>query len=142
MSRRHVIHLPGMSHKAPIPAGVHIGDFLFSSAIGGRDPETGDYPPDAADQARFAFANVVALVEAAGGTAADIAHVTVYLRDRDDRKYVDEQWLRLFPDPEDRPARHAVSLDRAGAALLQLEIIAVLDGTVPDGAVPEGEAAA
>jgi len=126
MGRRRVIHLPGVEHKAPIPAGVRIGDLLFSSAINGRDPSSGTYPSDARDQVRLAFENMAALVRAGGGDVGDIARVTVFLRNRDDRKHVDEEWLRMFPDPEDRPARHAVPLERAGAALVQLEIVAVL----------------
>jgi 2-iminobutanoate/2-iminopropanoate deaminase len=126
MGKRQVIQLPGASHKAPIPAAVRIGDMLFSSAIGGRDPETGDYPPAAADQARHAFANMATLVREAGGDVDDIAHVTVFLKDLADKKYVDDEWVAMFPDPADRPARHAVSVSRGGAMLLQLEIVAVL----------------
>jgi 2-iminobutanoate/2-iminopropanoate deaminase len=126
MGRRRVIHLPGVEHNAPIPAAVRLGDLLFSSAINGKDPASGKYPEEAREQVKFAFENMAALVRAGGGDVGDIAHVTVFLRNRDDRKHVDEEWLRMFPDPEDRPARHAVALDRPGAAVVQLEIVAVL----------------
>jgi 2-iminobutanoate/2-iminopropanoate deaminase len=121
-----VVTLPGAGHKAPIPAGVRIGGLFFSSAINGKDPATGDYPPTAAEQARLAFANMATLVRAAGGDVADIAHMTVFLQNRDDKKHVDEQWLEMFPDPADRPARHAVTVERAGKMLIQLEIVAVI----------------
>jgi 2-iminobutanoate/2-iminopropanoate deaminase len=127
MSRRQVIQVPGVEHKAPIPAAVRIGDLLFSSAINGRDPRSGEQPDGAREQVELAFQNMAAVVEAAGGTVADIAHVTVFLRDRADRKHVDERWLAMFPDPLDRPARHALPLDRAGGTLVQLEIVAVLE---------------
>jgi 2-iminobutanoate/2-iminopropanoate deaminase len=126
VSKRQVIHLPGVEHKAPIPAGVRIGNMVFSSAISGRDPATGKYPDDPAEQARHAFANMATVVRAAGGDVDDIAHVTVFLKDRDAKRFVDEQWLAMFPDEEDRPARHAVTLDRGGAMQVQLEIVAVL----------------
>lgn len=127
MGKRQVIHLEGAGHKAPIPAAVRIGDMVFSSAIGGRDPGTGKYPDDPASQAKFAFANMATIVRAAGGDIDDIAHVTVFLKDLDHKKFVDDEWVRMFPDPDDRPARHAVSISRGGAMLLQLEIIAVLN---------------
>lgn len=127
MGKRQVIHLEGAEHKAPIPAAVRIGNMLFSSAIGGRDPETGEYPDDPASQARFAFANMATVVRAAGGDVDDIAHVTVFLKDPDHKKFVNDEWTRMFPDPDDRPARHAVQITRGGAMLLQLEIVAVLD---------------
>jgi len=126
VGKRQVIRLEGAEHKAPIPAAVRIGDMLFSSAIGGRDPETGKYPADPASQARFAFANMAKVVRAAGGDVDDVAHVTVFLKDLDHKKFVDDEWIRMFPDPDDRPARHAVSISRGGAMLLQLEIVAVL----------------
>jgi 2-iminobutanoate/2-iminopropanoate deaminase len=125
---RRSIHLPGVTHKAPIPTAAVVGNLLMSSAIGGKDPETGEQPPDAATQVRNAFATMRRLVEGAGGTTADIVKVTVFLRDRADRTYVDEEWLAMFPDPEDRPARHAVALEREGKALVQLEIVAVIGG--------------
>lgn len=126
MRKRQVIHIPGVEHKAPIPAGVLIGGMLFSSAINGKDPATGSYPDDAGQQMKFAFANMATLVREAGGDVDDIAHVTVFLQDLADKKHLDEHWLAMFPDPSDRPARHAVKVDRAGSMLVQLEIIAVL----------------
>jgi 2-iminobutanoate/2-iminopropanoate deaminase len=126
MAKRQVISLPGLTHKAPIPLGVRVANLLFSSAINGRDTATGEYPPDIRDQARLAFENMASLVRAAGGDTGDIAHVTVFLKNRDDKKFVDDQWLAMFPDPEDRPARHAVTAERSGSMLVQLEIIAVL----------------
>jgi 2-iminobutanoate/2-iminopropanoate deaminase len=130
MSNRQVIHVPGAGHKAPIPAAVRIGSMLFSSAIGGRDPETGQYSDRPEDQAKQAFRNMATLVRSAGGDVGDIAHVTVFLKDPALKKYVDEEWVGMFPDPEDRPARHALTVDRSGAMLVQLEIVAVLDGGV------------
>lgn len=124
--RRQVVTLPGVAHKAPIPAGVRIDNMFFSSAINGKDPATGKYPDDPREQARLAFENMATLVRAAGGDVADIARLTVFLQDREDKKYVDEQWLAMFPDPEDRPARHAVTAERSGGALFQLEVVAVL----------------
>lgn len=131
MSRRLVVQVPGVKHKAPIPSAVRIGNLLFSSAINGRDPGTDELPEGAAEQVELAFRNMAALVAAAGGSVADVAHVTVFLKDRADRKHVDEQWLAMFPDPQDRPARHALPLDRAGGTLVQLEIVAVLEDGGP-----------
>lgn len=127
MGRRQVINLPGLEHNAPIPAAVRAGGMLFSSGINGKDPSSGKVPEGAREQAKLAFENMAALVRAGGGDVGDIARVTVFLRDRADRGHVDEEWVRMFPDPEDRPARHTVALDRPGDAVLQLEIVAVID---------------
>ena len=43
-SKREVIEIPGLSHMVPIPMGAKKGNIVFSSAIGGRNPETGETP--------------------------------------------------------------------------------------------------
>ncbi|MBI3060714.1 MAG: RidA family protein, partial [Deltaproteobacteria bacterium] len=40
-SKREVVNIPGLAHGAPIPNGAKIGNMVFSSAISGRDTETG-----------------------------------------------------------------------------------------------------
>ena len=127
MTRRS-IYVPGLTHKAPIPAGAVVGNLFVSSGISGKDPASGSFPEGIREQVQMAFRNACAAVEVAGGSVDDIAKVTVFLRDRDDRLYVDEEWLRLFPDEDGRPARHTLPLAREGKALIQLEVIAVIDG--------------
>ncbi len=126
MKRRTTITLAGAEHRAPIPSAAIVGGLLVSSAINGRDHATGEYPDDPAAQVHNAFSNMVSLVKIAGGGIEDIVRVTVFLRDRADRALVDEEWLRIFPDADDRPARHALPLDRPGRAHVQLEIMAVI----------------
>jgi len=125
MSRRRVINLPGTTHKAPIPQAVLVDNVLYSSAVNGKGTD-GVYPDTAAAQAKLAFANMAEIVRLAGGSTDDIVRVTVFLRDRADKAVIDEEWLAMFPDPQDRPTRHAVGMERGGAALLQLEFVAVL----------------
>jgi 2-iminobutanoate/2-iminopropanoate deaminase len=49
------------------------------------------------------------------------------LKDLSYRDAVNKPWLEMFPDENDRPARHATQADLPGGMLVQLEIIAVLD---------------
>lgn len=128
MGRRKSLHVCGIDHSAPIPMGARVGDMVFSSGIMGKNPETGTLPTDPESQARFAFQNMKTMMENAGGTTDDIGHVTVFMKDRSVREHVNKPWLEMFPDPEDRPARHAVVLDLPAGMLVQLEIIAVLQG--------------
>jgi 2-iminobutanoate/2-iminopropanoate deaminase len=72
------------------------------------------------------FKNVKHLVELAGGTVDDIIYMAIRMKDREDRKFVDPHWLAMFPDPEDRPARHAENADLGGGMLMQCQITAVL----------------
>jgi 2-iminobutanoate/2-iminopropanoate deaminase len=120
------LHVEGVEHVAPIPMGARVGNMVFSSGIMGRDPATGEVPDGAAAQARLAFANMKTLIENAGGTLADIGHVRVLMKDETVREHVNPPWLEFFPDPDDRPARHAVVQPLRGKMVVQLEMIAVL----------------
>lgn len=126
MKTRKSIHLAGVGHKAPIPNGATVRNVFFSSAINGKDPETGRYPDEPSDEIRVAFDNMAALVRGAGGDIADIGLLTVFLRDRGDKKFVDDQWIAMFPDSDDRPARHVVDARADGPMRVQLQLIAVL----------------
>ena len=48
------------------------------------------------------------------------------LKDKALRDLVNVEWIRLFPDENDRPVRHTVEGDFAGNRMIQLEILAVL----------------
>jgi 2-iminobutanoate/2-iminopropanoate deaminase len=129
MSKRRArsLEVPGVTHgSAPIPMGARVGNMIFSSGIMGKDPATDTLPADAAAQARFAFQNMRSLLEAGGATLADLAHMTVFLKDESARAAVNEEWIKCFPDPHDRPARHTLIYDLRGGMLLQLEVVALI----------------
>jgi len=127
MAKRESINLPGMAHGAPIPMGSKIGNTVYSSGIGGRDQQKNVMPDDPAEQARCMFDNVRQFMEIAGGTPDDIIHMRILLKSPDDRKYIDPEWQKMFPDEHSRPARHALTTDvRQG--MFQCEIVAVIGG--------------
>ena len=125
--KKRSLEVPGVSHGgAPIPMGARVGNMIFSSGIMGKDPATDKLPADGPQQARFAFQNMIALLKAGGASLDDLARITVFIKDESVRAAVNEEWLKCFPDPHDRPARHTLIYDLRGGMLLQLEIIAVI----------------
>ncbi len=126
MAKRKSIHIEGMEHGAPIPNGVVIGNLIFSSAISGKDAQTGVLSTEPDEQAEAMFRNLKLFMEKAGGTPQDIAHMTVFLKEEKYRDSVNKAWLRMFPDEHDRPARHALKVELRGQILFQIEVIAVL----------------
>jgi 2-iminobutanoate/2-iminopropanoate deaminase len=92
----------------------------------GKDPATDTLPPGAEAQARFAFQNMQELLRQAGASLTDVGHMKVYIKDDAFRAAVNAEWLKCFPDPHDRPARHTVLYDLQGGMLVQLEIVAVV----------------
>ena len=67
------------------------------------------------------------IVEAGGGSTADIVRMAVWLKDRAQRQPLNDQWLTMFPDPHDRPARLSVQAsDLTGGILVQCEVTAYI----------------
>lgn len=119
---------PGSTHRDSDPAGVRVGDLVFSSAISGIDPGSGRLVDEPRDQVRQAFRNMEALMRQAGGTMDDVAHVLICVRDRADNDDVLAAFLEAFPEDGNRSARKNVFDDqlRGGATVAQLLMIAVL----------------
>jgi enamine deaminase RidA (YjgF/YER057c/UK114 family) len=126
-ARRTSITVEGLAHKFPVPNACRIGNLVVSSAIHGVDPVTRTMPEDLTSQCELVFANMKAIVEAAGGGMQDIIKMTVYLRDRENRGPLNEAWVRMFPDPDTRPARHSQLLMVEGPSLIQCDFTAVID---------------
>jgi enamine deaminase RidA (YjgF/YER057c/UK114 family) len=124
--KRRSIHVEGMEHGAPIPNGAVVGNMIFSSAISGKDAQTGVLSADPDEQAEAMFRNLRLFLERAGGTPDNVAHMKVYLKEEKYRNSVNKAWSKMFPDEHDRPARHALKVELRGEVLFQIEIIAVL----------------
>ena len=124
--KRRVLGVPGIEHQNPIPQAVEIGGLVFTSAIFGEDPETGELPGDPARQAELAFAHLRTILEQAGTGPEAVGKLTVYVSDDTHRQHVNHEWLRMFPDEDDRPARHTTRTDLRRGTLVQLEAIAVI----------------
>lgn len=120
------IHVPGMGHHAPIPAGAKVGNIVMSSPISGRELDTDRLPEDPDEQAAVLFRNIHAFMEAAGGRPENIVRITVFLKDIKYRENFNKEWLKLYPDENRRPSRHAIVSDPRGAGLFQVEVMAVL----------------
>jgi enamine deaminase RidA (YjgF/YER057c/UK114 family) len=100
---------------------------IFSSGIMGADPNTGEVPEDLESQCVFAFSNMKTMLENAGATIKNVGSVKVYMKDRSQREAVNVPWLEMFPDEDDRPARHAIEYGSFPPGILvQLEVVAVV----------------
>lgn len=130
MTDKRSISIPGFGHRAPIPGAARVGNLLFSSAISGIEPKTGQPADSPARQVELVFAHLQSLVDTAGTSLAHIGKMVVYVRDNAVRELINEAWLHHFPDPDDRPARHIQLAELPGPLHLQVEVIAI---------IPEGE---
>jgi enamine deaminase RidA (YjgF/YER057c/UK114 family) len=126
MAKRTSIHIDGFKHANPIPNAARIGNLLVSGVFMGRDSRTNTTPPDLAGQAALVFRHIRETVEAAGGTTDDIIKVSVWLKDPARRDELNAEWVKMFPDPHARPARHTQKSDPDSPYLIQCDFMAVL----------------
>ncbi|HEY7068018.1 MAG TPA: RidA family protein, partial [Chloroflexota bacterium] len=108
-----------------IPAGVRIDDLVYLARVDGREPGTGALPDGVEDQLARAFQNAGALLEQAGATLDNVAHVTIFLRDLGDRGAINPPWLKTFPDASDRPTYKFMAAALPSGVHAQLQVLAV-----------------
>jgi enamine deaminase RidA (YjgF/YER057c/UK114 family) len=126
MTGRRSIEIEGFGHGAqPIPAASRVGPLVMTGGVHGFDREKGAIPDDVNEQARLMFENLARILEAAGGDLGCVARMTVYVRVPEARAAVNAEWLKAFPDPHSRPARHTlVNEHLAGKMLVQCDATA------------------
>ena len=114
------------AHKNPIPAAaVHKG-ILISSVISGKSVVTGSYSKNKVEQVSLVFEYIKKIVIEAGGTVQDIIKMDLYFSDKSDRSIVNPEWVKMFPDPNKRPARHAQIAELPKDCCLQVTLTAVI----------------
>jgi 2-iminobutanoate/2-iminopropanoate deaminase len=103
---------PVQTSSAPRPGGPYSqgivtgAPLLFVSGQGPVDPATNRFVTESFEQqARLALSNVKAIVEAAGGTLADVVRVGVLLSDMAHFDEFNAVYREFFPEP--LPARTA-----------------------------------
>ena len=106
---------------------VRVGELLFVSGVvpvDGAGKLVGEN--DVVEQARQVFRNLGEVLAAAGATLADVAKVTVFLTDVDDRARINPVRQEVFG--ESRPASTLVEISRLAVpgALIEIECVAAV----------------
>jgi 2-iminobutanoate/2-iminopropanoate deaminase len=128
VSRREEIRVPGLAEPiSHYTDAVRAGDLLF---VSGFVPVDGDGQlvggDDVVVQARQVFANLAAVLAAAGATFADVVKVTVYLTDIEDRARINPVRQDVFR--ETRPASTLVEVSALATpgAMVEIDAVALL----------------
>lgn len=107
----------------PYSQGVKAGNFLFVAGQGAADPKTGQMAEGIETQTRQTLANIKGIVEASDFSMCDVVKVSIFLKNMDDFKRVNEVYKTFFP--EDPPARTTVEARLpAQGMLIEIDVIA------------------
>jgi 2-iminobutanoate/2-iminopropanoate deaminase len=111
----------------PYSQAVRAGQLLFVSGQVPLDPATGQIVAgDMAAQTRRVFANLDAVLKAAGRSFADVVRTTVFLADMNDFATVNEIYGTYFSEPY--PARATVQVARLPKdARVEIDLIATFE---------------
>lgn len=110
----------------PYVQAIRTGDLLFCSGQIPLDPATGELVgTTAAEQAEQCLKNLVAIIEAAGGSLGDAVKCTIYMTDLDEFGNVNEVYDRFVGNPA--PARVTVGVAALPkGALVEIDAIVAL----------------
>jgi 2-iminobutanoate/2-iminopropanoate deaminase len=120
------------THLAPAPRGrysqaVRVGDFLFISGQLPLDREGRMVSGTIVEEAKQVLSNVRAIVEAAGGTTANLVQCTIYISDISHWLEVDHAYGAFFSAVTVLPARAVVAVKELHfEAHIEIQAVAVM----------------
>jgi len=108
----------------PYSQAVWVGETLYLSGQIALNPSSGEFHnQDFTTEAQQIFANIKAVLTAAGGNFADVIKLTIYLIDFADFQTLNTLMSEVFPEPYPARTTIAVSALPKGARL-EIETIA------------------
>jgi 2-aminomuconate deaminase len=120
------------TRKAPDPVGLYpharrVGNLLFLSGVGPREPGTNKIPQGIEAQCHSVFKNVRAILEEAGASWEQLVDVTVYLTDmKNDFPTYNKLWAEYFQN--NPPCRTTLEINALPTPIsIELKCIAVIE---------------
>lgn len=133
--RRFTYAVPGCYHHGiqhipnSLPFATRVGSILHTAATYGHVVDDGSRGGDIDEQCDIAFRHSSAVLNSAGMSMKEVAHVYVWIADQNSSEAVSRAWARHFGSGWAGPVRHdivsALPTIDTGPFLVQLELIAV-----------------
>ncbi len=111
--------------RDPAPAGFRAGDLIVLNRLSGADPQTGELPESLDAEIAHAFRRLQALLERAGASLDNAGRVGIFLASLADLKAVNERWLAVFPNADDRPTYKFLQTRLDAGRRIELDCMAV-----------------
>ncbi len=126
-----VIEVPGIKALGPYSQAVRANGFLFVSGQPGLDPATGIAAESFEQQARQAFQNLAAVLEAGGSNMSLVVNTTVSVANMADFPFVNQLFLEYFS--EKPPARMTQQVPLPRGLLISIGCVALVSPAPPQG---------
>jgi 2-iminobutanoate/2-iminopropanoate deaminase len=124
----------------PLSPAVVVDGVVYASGQVGRDPVTGEMPPDIRAQVRNTIENLRGVLRQAGADLADVVKTTVFLTRQSDFDAMNEVYAQHFPAP--RPARSTIVVAALARPGIDVEIEAIAHLRAGAGPASRGRRAA
>src|SRR5215213_1063014 len=112
--------------KATVPHAIRVTDMIYASGLSGTDPVTGEPQGDLKRQIATALQHMRRQVEKAGGSIDNVGRAVGFCTRVEDRDMVDQVWMDMFPDPNDKPAFKVLVADLPPGQLVRIDCLALL----------------
>ena len=122
---RRSIYIDEFAHKSPIPNASRIGNIIVSGLLRGVDPQHRRSRRRRA-AVRLHVRQRAPLRRGGGGAVEDIIKVTFWMKELQ-RKPVNDEWVKMFPDPASRPARQIMEVPMEPQVLVECDFMAVIE---------------
>lgn len=127
MNRQAITTSGAPAALGPYSQAIVSGDLVFCAGQLGLDPVTAELAEGVEAQADRALRNIVAVLDAAGCSFADVLKTTIFLADINDFAAVNAVYGTFIVDPAPARSTFAVgSLPKGG--LIEIEVIARRNG--------------
>ncbi len=132
--RREIIQVAGLAHRDPLPNGVRMGDYVFSSVIVPQDLRTEKTVEGPEAQTDQCFDNMRVFMEKAGGGVGDVVLQWVYLSDFAYQSYMVDVYLKSWPVGGYQASRKTFRYPMNGQ--IQIQVIGRIGGERSNHEIP------
>jgi 2-iminobutanoate/2-iminopropanoate deaminase len=117
------------TNKSPNPIGPYsqglvVGNRIYVSGQGPRNPAAGGTPEGIEEQTRQVMTNLKNILEAGGGSMDDVVKSTAHLANLDDFETFNRVYSSFFNPPY--PVRTTVGSALLGGILVEIDVVAEL----------------
>lgn len=112
--------------QALMPMGLRVNDMVFAGGLHAGDPVTGEATGDIRQQVAATLVKLREVMERAGGSLDNVGRAVGFATSLEDRNAVDEVWMQVFPDINDKPAFKVLLADLPPGHLVRIDAVGLL----------------